>query len=63
MCSGVSNFGDLRMDAAGSFIHDRLVKIGPRCISVRILSGHRAGEVWIGRLLRNERVTVEGVVS
>jgi len=63
MCSDVSHFGDKRLDTAGRFIHDRLVKIGPRGISVRSLGGNRAGEVRTGRFLRNEKVTVGKVVS
>ncbi len=63
MCSAVSHFGDKRLDTAGSFIHDRLVKVGPRGISVRSLGGNRAGEVRTSRFLRNEKVTVEKVVS
>ena len=31
----VSHFGDYRLDRAESFLHDRLVQVGPRGISVR----------------------------
>ena len=63
MDCGVSHFGDRRLDQAGSFLHDRLVKLGPRGISVRSVGGNRAGEVRIGRFLRNEKVTVEKIVE
>ena len=59
----VAYFGDLRLDRAGDFLHDRLVKHGPRGISVRRLGGSRAGEVRIGRFLRNGEVTVEKIVE
>ncbi len=48
---------------AWSFTHDRLVKIGPRGISVRRLGGNRADQVLISRFLRNDKVTVEEIVS
>ena len=48
-----SFFGDYRLDQASRFIHDRLVSDGPDGISVRRLGGNRAGEVRLGRFLRN----------
>ena len=57
MDSEVSHFGDCRVDAAGRFLHDRLVRRGPRGISVRSGGGSRAGEVRIGRFLRTGKVT------
>ena len=63
MDCGVSHFGDRRLDQAGSFLHDRLVKLGPQGISVRSVGGNRADEVRIGRFLRNEKVTVEKIVE
>ncbi len=42
----------------GAFLHERLVTVGPRGISVRALGGSRAGEIRIGRFLRNDKVTV-----
>ena len=62
MDSGVSHFGDRRLDEAGRFLHDRLVQRGPRGISVRSAGGNRAGEVRIGRFLRNDKVTVAKIV-
>jgi len=53
----VSHFGDCRVDEAGRFLHDRLVRRGPRGISVRSVGGSRAGEVRIGRFLRTGKVT------
>ena len=52
-------------DQAGSFLHDRLVKLGRLEGSrpVRSVGGNRAGEVRIGRFLRNEKVTVEKIVE
>ena len=58
----VAHFGDLRLDQAGDFSHYR-VKRGPRGISVRRLGGNRAGEVRIGRFLRNGEVAVEKIVD
>ena len=63
MDSEGSHFGDRRVDEAGQFLHDRLVRRGPRGISVRGVGGTRAGEVRIGRFLRNAKVTVEKVVE
>ena len=63
MDSEGSHFGDRRVDEAGRFLHDRLVRRGPRGISVRGVGGTRAGEVRIGRFLRNAKVTVEKVVE
>ena len=48
---------------AGRFLHDCLVRRGTRGISVRSVGGSRAGEVRIGRFLRNGKVTVEKVVE
>ena len=59
----VSDFGDYRLDEAATFLHDRLVRIGPRGLSVRGLGGSRAGEVRIGRFLRNGKVSVEKIVN
>ena len=63
MDTAVSHFGDLRVDEAGRFLHDGLVKLGPRGISVRGVGGNRAGEVRVGRFLRNEKVTVGKIVE
>ena len=63
MDRGISHFGDCRLDKTASFLHDRLVRIGPRGISVRGVGGNRAGEVRIGRFLRNRKVTVDKIVE
>ena len=63
MVGGVAFFGDRRVDRVHRFLHDRLVRQGPRGISVRRLGGSRAGEVRIGRFLRNGKVTVEKIVE
>ena len=60
MVRAVAFFGDRRVDR---FLHDRLVRHGPRGLSVRRLGGSRAGEVRIGRFLRNGKVTVEKIVE
>ena len=62
MVSEEAVFGDRRVDRSGEFLHDRLVRHGPRGISIRRLGGNRAGEVRIGRFLRNDKVTVEKIV-
>ena len=63
MVGAVSFFGDRRVDRSYGFLHDRLVRQGPRGLSVRRLGGSRAGEVRIGRFLRNDKVTVEKIVD
>ena len=63
MVSDEAVFGDRRVDRSGGFLHQRLVRHGPRGISIRRLGGNRAGEVRIGRFLRNDKVTVEKIVD
>ena len=63
MVGAVAFFGDRRVDRSCRFLHDRLVRHGPRGISIRRLGGSRAGEVRIGRFLRNDKVTVEKIVE
>ena len=58
-----SFFGDDRLDQANRFIHDRLVSHGPDGLSVRRLGGHRAGEIRIGRFLRNGKVTEDRIIK
>jgi len=41
------------------FLHERLVAVGSRGISVRRLGGSRAGEMRITRFLRNDAVSLE----
>jgi len=38
-------------------LHERLVTVGQRGVSVRFLGGNRAGEMRVGRFLRNPKVT------
>ena len=59
----VSSFGDHRLDWAGRFIHDRLVSHDPDSLSVRRLGGTRAGEIRIGRFVRNEKVTENRIIA
>ena len=63
MFSDEAVFGDQRVDRSGGFLHERLVRHGPRGISIRRLGGNRAGEVRIGRFLRNDKVTVKKIVE
>ena len=63
MVGAAAFFGDRRVDRSYGFLHDRLVRQGPRGLSVRRLGGSRAGEVRIGRFLRNDKVTVEKIVD
>lgn len=63
MVSDEAVFGDRRVDRSCGFLHERLVRHGPRGISIRRLGGSRAGEVRIGRFLRNDKVTVEKIVE
>ena len=56
-------FGDRRVDRSYGFLHDRLVRQGPRGLSVRRPGGSRAGAVRIGRFLRHDKVTVEKIVD
>ena len=63
MVGAAAFFGDRRVDRSYGFLHDRLVRQGPRGLSVRRLGGSRAGEVRIGRFLRHDKVTVEKIVD
>ena len=63
MVGAAAFFGDRRVDRSYGFLHDRLVRQGPRGLSVRRPGGSRAGEVRIGRFLRNDKVTVEKIVD
>jgi hypothetical protein len=45
----------------GAFILERLLEVGHSGVRVRPLGGNRAGEVRIGRFLRNRRVTPAGI--
>ena len=59
MVSDETIFGD----RSCGFLHQRLVRHGPRGLSIRRLGGSRAGEVRIGRFLRNDKVTVDKIVD
>ena len=63
MVGAAAFFGDRRVDRSYGFLHDRLVRQGPRGLSVRRPGGSRAGEVRIGRFLRHDKVTVEKIVD
>ena len=63
MVGAAAFFGDRRVDRSYGFLHDRLVRQGPRGLSVRRLGSSRAGEVRIGRFLRHDKVTVEKIVD
>ena len=63
MVSEEAVFGDRRVDRSCEFLHQRLVRHGPQGISIRRLGGSRAGEVRIGRFLRNDKVTVDKIVD
>ena len=63
MVSDETIFGDRRVDRSCGFLHQRLVRHGPRGLSIRRLGGSRAGEVRIGRFLRNDKVTVDKIVD
>jgi hypothetical protein len=47
----------------GVFLHERLVAVGCRGVSVRRLGGCRAGEIRITRFLRNPAVSLEEMVE
>ena len=63
MVGAAAFFGDRRVDRSYGFLHDRLVRQGPRGLSVRRPVGSRAGAVRIGRFLRHDKVTVEKIVD
>jgi len=47
----------------GAFLLERLVEVGMGGVRLRPLGGDRAGEVGLGRFLRNPRVTSEEIIS
>jgi hypothetical protein len=55
--STLGQFGDKRLEECGAFVLDRLLTVGQTGVRVRPLGGNRAGEVRIGRFLRNDDVT------
>jgi hypothetical protein len=58
----LGHFGDKRLQECGAFLLDRLVTVGQAGVRVRPLGGNRAGEVRIGRFLRNDDVTPDEMV-
>jgi hypothetical protein len=63
MTIGLGCFGDRRLEKAGIFLLERLREAGQQGIRVRPLGGDRAGEVRIGRFLRNLSVTPEEMIE
>src|ERR1019366_2247879 len=47
----------------GAFLLEHLLKVGQGGVRVRPLGGNRAGEVRLGRFLRNPRVTSDEIIS
>ena len=47
----------------GAFLLARLLEVGQAGVRVRPLGGNRAGEVRLGRFLRNPRVTSDEIIS
>ena len=58
----LGHFGDQRLQDCGVFVLDRLLTVGQAGVRVRPLGGNRAGEVRIGRFLRNDDVTPDEMV-
>ena len=56
-------FGDLRLQKSGVFLLERLLETGEQGIRIRPLGGDRAGEVRIGRFLRNPSVMPEEMIE
>ncbi len=63
MAYGLGSFRDERLRKGGAFLHQRLVAVGQRGIAVRSLGGNRAGKMRVTRLLRNENVRIEDMIS
>ena len=47
----------------GAWLHERLVAVGCLGVAVRRLGGDRAGEIGLGRFLRNPAVSTEAMVA
>lgn len=60
---GLGRFGDLRLQDVGVFLLDRLGEVGQGGARLRPLGGDRAGEVRIGRFLRNPKVKSSEMVA
>jgi hypothetical protein len=63
MGDSLGQFGDPRRERAGSFFLARLIEVGQSGVRVRPLGGDRAGEVRLGRFLRNRHVTPAEMVT
>jgi hypothetical protein len=63
MVVGLGRFGDHCLEKVGGFLLQRLVEVGQGGVRLRPLGGNRAGEVRLGRFLRNDRVTPEEIIS
>jgi hypothetical protein len=63
MGDSLGQFGDPRRERSGSFLLDRLIEVGQAGVRVRPLGGNRAGEVRLGRFLRNPHVTPAEMVK
>lgn len=55
------DYGDSRLNRVGHALHEAMVRHQSVCL--RQLGGARAGEMRYGRLLRNERVTVQKLIE
>ena len=58
-----SSCGDGRLDRANGCIQDRLPSHGCDGISVRRLGGNQAGEIRMGRLVQNGKVTADRIIE
>ena len=63
MDNTLGGFDDLRLERGGGFPMERLTEVGQSGVRVRPLGGNRAGEVRLGRFLRNERVTPKETIE
>lgn len=59
----LGHFGDARLSRSGEFLHRQLASSGGRGVSVRRLGKDRAGEMRIGRFLRNDAVSIAEMVE
>jgi DDE family transposase len=63
MGDSLGQFGDPRRERVGRFLLARLIEVGQSGVRVRPLGGNRAGEVRLGRFLRNPHVTPAEMVK
>jgi hypothetical protein len=59
----LGRFGDRRLERGGAFLMERLITVGQSGVRVRPLGGHRAGEIRLGRFLRNDNVTHKEMIA